>query len=209
MYRCLVYVWGAFESGAGVGETVLAANKEAMAREAYALIAPGDTVYLDVSSLTLALAHEIARGTKPVRVVSNMPAALEVVAANSLVEAVSTGGEFDEVLGGYLGPATQAALARESLARCFMGAGSITMPGGELTTSSDAESQVKRVVLAQASWACLMAGAEKFGEVDGVVYAALSEFDAVVGCNFTPAQRDWCATQGVTVYAATSRGNLA
>jgi DeoR family glycerol-3-phosphate regulon repressor len=173
--------------------------KRIMADKAYGLIEPGERVFLDISSLTLELARRIAAGDKRMVVVSNMPAAIEAVAANSLVEAVSTGGELVEALGGYMGVDAAACVERMRPDRCFLGAGGNDAESGAVATSNEPERVFKRAVLASSARRCLVAGSDKLGAPVAVPYANLREFDTLVSWGLDDAERAWVEDLGVEV----------
>ncbi|MGW8380795.1 DeoR/GlpR family DNA-binding transcription regulator [Streptomyces sp. ODS28] len=91
-----------FESNLDYRLGVHTAEKEAIAREASALVGPGMSVMLDDSTTALALAR-LLPGTGPLTVLTNARRVVDVFAGQEDVRLIALGGEYSHTHDSYLG----------------------------------------------------------------------------------------------------------
>lgn len=161
--------------------------KRAIAERAYALIEPGDTVFLDVSSTNHYLAQLLAAGDTHCQVVSTMIDILQILAANPLVTAVGTGGTVNRELNGFVGVRTVEALGPLRFDRAFIAALGVDAVSGDVLTFDADDGIVKRCALERSREAYLVADAEKFGAWGTYAYGNVRDFTAVITAPATPA----------------------
>lgn len=161
-------------------------QKQAIARKAYELIRPGETLFLDVSTTNLALADLIATGNKQVMVVSNMLNVLHRLADCPTVKVLGTGGLVDAKLNGFSGTIALQMLESFRFDRAFLGAFAVNEDTGEAFTYDPDDGAIKRQALQTSSHAVLVAEERKFGGSSSFCFARLEELDAVVCDNPRP-----------------------
>lgn len=160
-------------------------QKRAIAQKAFALLEPGETVFLDVSTTNLALAEKIAAsataGTN-LTVVTNMVDIIQKLAGCQGVRVVCAGGLLNTDLDAFLGALTLQVLAAFRFDKAFMGALGVNPDSGEVLTYDFEDGAVKRQVIRTASRSILMVDDQKFGASGSYCFANLEDLDAVV-CN--------------------------
>ncbi len=146
-------------------------EKRAIGRAAAALIQPGDTVFLNGGTTTLEVLRHLEQ--PGVRVVTNhLGMALE--AAERDVQLILTGGRYRSPSNSVTGPFATAALRGIHASRAFIGVEGISLRHG-LTTPSEAEAEVARVMIEQtAGEVTVVADHSKLGTVADLAIAPLS-----------------------------------
>jgi DeoR/GlpR family transcriptional regulator of sugar metabolism len=136
--------------------------KERLAEAAYALLSPGETVFLDASSTTYFVARLIARRSLPVRVITNsLPVLHELSNCDQPdTEVVAIGGTFRRLTCSYVGPAAIRAVRDHFADRLLLSVTGIS-PNGVLTEVDVLEAEVKRVMLQQAEHSVLLVDGSK------------------------------------------------
>ena len=121
-----------------------AKEKEAIAREAFGLIADGDTIYLDGGSTVLELAR-LVRVRADVTVVTNsLRAAMELSGHGPRL--ILVGGELRRLSQTVVGVLTRAMLEQLHLDKAFMGTIGLTVEDG-MTTTDPQEAFTKQLVM--------------------------------------------------------------
>jgi DeoR/GlpR family transcriptional regulator of sugar metabolism len=128
--------------------------KARLAEAAFALLAPGETVFLDASSTTYFLARLIGERGLAVRVITNSLPVLQEL-SDSEVEIVGIGGTFRRLTCSYVGPASVRSVCEHFADRMFLSITGLTHQG--VMTDADAlEAEVKRTMLEQAAQSVLL-----------------------------------------------------
>ena len=150
--------------------------KARLARAAFALLAPGETVFLDASSTTYFVARLIAEQGLAVRVITNSLPVLQELSSSDHAdtEVIAIGGTFKRLTCSYVGPAAVRSVRDHFADRYFM---SVTgMAAGVMTDIDVLEAEVKRAMLEQAEHAVLLLDGSK---VDARGRQAVAHVDAV------------------------------
>ncbi|WP_028264411.1 DeoR/GlpR family DNA-binding transcription regulator [Atopobium fossor] len=156
------------------------AEKQAVAAKAYDLIAPGDIIFLDISTTNLELARLLATGHKRCIVVSNMMDSLQVMAENPALTVMCPGGNVSLDLNGFVGTLTIANLKPITFDKSFIGAIGIDLLTGEVSTFEMDDGMVKHTVLENTDQVYLMADSHKFDSRGNYNFASLSEFEGLI-----------------------------
>jgi DeoR/GlpR family transcriptional regulator of sugar metabolism len=128
--------------------------KARLAEAAFALLVPGETVFLDASSTTFFVARLIAERLPGVRVITNsLPVLQELSDAD--VEIVAIGGTFRRLTCSYVGPGSVRAVREHFADRMFLSVTGVT-PEGVMTDADLLEAEVKRAMLEQAEQPALL-----------------------------------------------------
>src|SRR4051794_30659081 len=131
--------------------------KARLAEAAFALLSPGETVFLDASSTTYHVARLIAQRGLAVRVITNSLPVLQELAGSEQADTdvVALGGTFRRLTCSYVGPAA-VRMAREQVAdRLLMSVTGVTRTG-VMTDADVLEADVKRTMLDQAEHSVLL-----------------------------------------------------
>jgi DeoR/GlpR family transcriptional regulator of sugar metabolism len=129
--------------------------KSRLAEAAFALLAPGETLFLDASSTTYFLARLIAERGLAVRVITNSLPVLDELANAAEVEVVATGGTFRRLTCSYVGPGAVRAVRDHFADRLFMSITAVA-PNGVMADADALEAEVKRVMIEQAEQSVLL-----------------------------------------------------
>ena len=136
-------------------------EKIRIARQAYARIREGDTIYLDGGSTILELAR-LLRDRGDITVVTNsLRAATELAASGPRL--ILLGGEFRRRSQTVVGTLTRSLLETIYLDIAFMGTIGVTEEG--LTTTDPNEAYTKQLVMTRAQQVVLLADSTKIGKV--------------------------------------------
>jgi len=127
--------------------------KTRLAERAYALLEPGDTLFLDASSTTYYLARLIAERALKVRVITNSLPALQEL-ADAKAEVVAIGGTFRRLPCSYVGPAAVRSVRDHFADRFFLSVTGIA-DNGSMTDADLLEAEVKRTMLEHAAQSVL------------------------------------------------------
>ena len=128
--------------------------KARLAEAAFALLAPGETVFLDASSTTYFVARLIAERGLGVRVITNSLPVLQEL-SESEARVVAIGGTFRRLTCSYVGPGAVRAVREHFADRLLMSVTGVT-PGGVMTDADVLEAEVKRRMLEQAAQSVLL-----------------------------------------------------
>src|SRR3954452_13368692 len=132
-------------------------EKARLAEAGFALLAPGETVFLDASSTTYHVARLIAERGLAVRVITNsLPVLQELSGSDQAdVEVVAIGGTFRRLTCSYVGPAAVRAVREHFADRLLMSVTGVT-ERGVMTDVDVLEAEVKRAMLEHAERSVLL-----------------------------------------------------
>lgn len=136
--------------------------KQAIARAAMDLIAPGQTVFLDGSSTCLELAKLLAAEGKALTVVANSALVCMELGANSAIVVLGIGGQLDSESLCFVGPASEEWAGSFFVDIAFVSTKAF-VPGEGTFESSLANLRVKRIVAEHAGKLALLVDHTKFG----------------------------------------------
>lgn len=154
-------------------------QKRAIALKAYEQIVDGETIFIDISTTTLALARLLAQGHRRCVVVSNGIDALQELSANEGLTVIGTGGSVNREFNGFLGAATCAMLEPISFDKAFLGALGVDLARGSVSTFDMDDRLVKQTVMRNSAHRFLLTDSSKFGVRGTHRYASPSDFDTV------------------------------
>jgi DeoR/GlpR family transcriptional regulator of sugar metabolism len=122
-----------------------------LAEAAFALLAGGETVFLDSSSTAYFLARRIAGGGRALKVITNSGPVMQALAAceDPNVELYAIGGMLRRITGSYVGPSSVRTIREHFADKLFLSVTGVTA-GGMLTDADELEAAVKLAMLEQA-----------------------------------------------------------
>lgn len=155
------------------------AAKREMAQAARWLIEDGDTVFLDASTSSLALARELERRPpKALTIVTNSPAIVADVRFKH-VHLIVTPGEVDQDVRCITGRWTEEFLSELNLSIAFVGGAALDLEHG-LTTMQRRHSDANGAARAAASRTVALVDSTKFDERALVSIAMLGDLDLLI-----------------------------
>jgi DeoR/GlpR family transcriptional regulator of sugar metabolism len=136
--------------------------KRAIAKWAASQVLPGETVLLDAGT-TVGAMGEFLRDTQRLTVITAGLTALEALADADDVRVECLGGTLRHLSQGFLGPLTEAALARVSFDRAFLGADAVTADRGICEAELE-QTRLKELMIERAGTVYVLAHAAKLGQ---------------------------------------------
>jgi DeoR/GlpR family transcriptional regulator of sugar metabolism len=176
--------------------------KARLAEAAFALMSPGETVFLDASSTTYFVARLIAERGLAVRVITNsLPVLQELsVSEQADVEVVAIGGTFRRLTSSYVGPTAVRAVRDHFADRMCMSVTGVT-PNGVMTDAEPLEAEVKRAMLQQAAETVLLLDDSKLTARGRQAIAPVSHVSLVLVDGLAEADAARLSDIGATVRA--------
>jgi len=182
---------GAVPSTTAAAEMAFALRRQRKVREKQrigqagaALVANGDAIYLDSSSTSLAIAHQI-KDRQYLTVVTNSLAIIQELLDAPHIHVIVIGGTLQRETAAFVGPISQTMLDRVNIQTGFFGAHGITVEQG-LTDVSSEIAAAKRPMLDHCQQAIAVVDASKWGRVGVASFAALTEMDIIITDDTAP-----------------------
>lgn len=155
-------------------------GKRIIAQKALSLIQPGDTVFLDISTINAILAKFLLQSGKRVTVVTNMIEIIEKFATQSNVTLIATGGTFNQFCDGFIGSICIDAISQYRFDLGFLGVVGAN-PYQNSTYSYEAEEGLtKRAIIRASRKAYLLLEEKKFSRDGNYQVLPLSDFAGVI-----------------------------
>ena len=154
------------------------AEKQAIAREAERLILDGETVFLEGSTTVYELARRLLHRNR-LTVITNSPPIVEELQRSQHVSVISTGGELQKDVFYLSGVWAQRALAEIRVDKAVLGVSAID-PSYGISTASQAEAQIKKMILKAARVSIAVADHSKFGNQGFAYVGPITDVDILV-----------------------------
>jgi DeoR family fructose operon transcriptional repressor len=162
------------------------AEKQAIAREAERLILDGETIFLEASTSVLELARRLLRRNR-LNVITNSPPIVDELQRSQHVSVISTGGELQKDIFYLSGVWAQRALSEIRVDKAVLGVRAID-PAYGISTASQAEAQIKKMILKSARVSIALADHSKFGNQGFAYVGPVTDIDILVTDSFTDPQ---------------------
>ena len=162
--------------------TVHTEEKKIIAAKAAALIRPGETLFLDVSTTNVLIAQNLAASGIKVRVVTNMIDILEELVKSPSITPIATGGRMHTSVNGFIGIEAAAAIRSYSFDQGFFGCCGIDATDSDysLTTLGAEDGLTKRAALKASRHKYVLMEHQKFDSNECYKYAKMDDIDAVI-----------------------------
>lgn len=155
-------------------------SKKTIAKKAYDLIEDRETVFLDISSTNIYLAHEIANGSKRITVVTNMIDVVQTFLPINHITVIGIGGVFNNELNGFIGSSTIESISRYKVDRAFIGTCGIDLSDQSIATFLVEDGNTKHAIINASKKRYIMTNSNIFHQ-DGVYkFATLLDIDAII-----------------------------
>jgi DeoR family transcriptional regulator, fructose operon transcriptional repressor len=162
------------------------AEKQAIAREAERLILDGETIFLEASTTVLELARRLLRRNR-LNVITNSPPIVDELQRSQHVSVISTGGELQKDVFYLSGVWAQRALSEIRVDKAVLGVSAID-PAYGISTASQAEAQIKKMILKSARVSIALADHSKFGNQGFAYVGPVTDIDILVTDSLTDPQ---------------------
>src|ERR1700688_2602620 len=162
------------------------AEKQAIAREAARLILYGETVFLEGSTTVYELARRRLHRNR-LSVITNSPPIVDEFQRSQHVSVISTGGELQKDVFYLSGVWAQRALSEIRVDKAVLGVSAIDPEYG-ISTASQAEAQIKKMILTAARVSIALADHSKFGNQGFAYVGPTTDIDILVTDSGTDAQ---------------------
>jgi DeoR/GlpR family transcriptional regulator of sugar metabolism len=154
------------------------AEKQAIAREAERLILDGETVFLEGSTTVFELARRLLHRNR-LTVITNSPPIVDEFQRSQHVSVISTGGELQKDIFYLSGVWAQRALSEIRVDKAVLGVSAID-PAYGISTASQAEAQIKKMILKSARVSIALADHTKFGNQGFAYVGPVTDIDILV-----------------------------
>ncbi|NMM64904.1 DeoR/GlpR transcriptional regulator [Clostridium sp. P21] len=154
--------------------------KEIIAKKAYDLIEDGDTIFLDLSSISYFLTKLIMQNRKKVTLITNMVALSSLFNLDSNMNVIFIGGDYNFLEGGNIGSHS---IEQIKLYRCnksFIGCSGIDLRDGSVSSGISEDAGTKKAIISISKESYLMALNERFS-LDGIFnFSNITDFHGVI-----------------------------
>jgi DeoR family fructose operon transcriptional repressor len=154
------------------------AEKQAIAREAEHLILDGETVFLEGSTSVYELARRLLHRNR-LTVITNSPPIVHEFQRSQHVAVICTGGELQKDVFYLSGVWAQRALSEIRVDKAVLGVSAID-PSYGISTASQAEAQIKKMILKSARVSIALADHSKFGNQGFAYVGPVTDLDILV-----------------------------
>jgi DeoR/GlpR family transcriptional regulator of sugar metabolism len=180
-----------------VRQSLHIAEKNRIAQAAAALVQPGDTIIMDISTSVFQMVLHLQKLTS-LRVVTNcLRTADALTSCSNGIEVVLLGGTIRCETASVVGPFAEDMLANLHADKGFLGTAGLTPERG-LTDVDSREIQVKRAMVKAVDQVNILADSSKFGEQAFLTFAKLEEIDHLFTDDKFPAEYiDVCQAAGL------------
>lgn len=151
------------EVSSSLREKIHTFEKNTIAQIAVELIQEGESIFLDGSTTSLALARRLY-SFSDLTVVTNGLDIINEIRRNANIKLICPGGEFNTIPMCFLGPGTENFLRNINLDKAFISSAGISIKAG-LTEPNPMQASVKRIVIENSSEVILLVDRSKFGKV--------------------------------------------
>jgi len=165
--------------------------KRRLAEEAVALLAPGETVFIDSSTTSYFVVRRILESGAATTIVTNSFPVMELVfnEGRPTVELIGTGGTLRRLTRSFVGPNAVRSVQSHFADRLFFSVKGLTA-GGIMTDADALEAEVKRAMIAQAGEATLLVDRSKLRVRGLSAIASVAEVSSVLAYGFSREETD-------------------
>lgn len=154
--------------------------KSRIASKAYSLIKDKEKIFLDMSSINVLLANNIALGKKSMTVITNMLEIMLILSKANHIKVIGTGGILNKELSGFIGIETINYLKKYRVERSFIGTTGIDILNNYITTFEPEDGQTKKAILQCSKTKYLVMENEKFYQDGNYIFSKLDEIDGII-----------------------------
>ena len=155
-------------------------KKQIVARKAFEMIQPNETVFLDISTTNIMVAELLAQSRKRVTVVTNMIDIMQALAVSPAITAIGTGGIMYRTVNGFMGAAAIEIIRQYSFDRAFIGTCGLDFTDNSITTLGVEDGLTKKAAILSSRHKYLVMEKDKFYFNDSYKFAHFDDIDGVI-----------------------------
>lgn len=173
-------------------------EKEKIGKFAATLIQEGDTIFLDTGTTTLQIAREL-KFRKNVKVVTNSLYVVYELGSTEDIEVILLGGVFRPKSLDLIGPMTEENMVQFHADKAFLGADSINLLDGFMTTDVHT-AKIAKLMAGSSKEVIVTADHTKFNKKSFVRFAPLAKINKIITSRgITSYYRNACKNKGIEV----------
>ena len=154
--------------------------KRKIAQTAFKLINPQDMIFLDISTINIALADLMSKSGNEYKVVTNMIDVIEILALNPKVELLCVGGRINKSRDGFCGGVAYEYVSRLKPDVAFIGAVGIDVKENSASTYNIDEGITKSKVIEVSKRAYIIAQMRKFSTDGNYNFTKLDTLNGII-----------------------------
>lgn len=154
--------------------------KRKIAAAAFKLIEPSDMIYLDVSTINIALAELIVKSDSAFKVVTNMIDVLTLLSRNPKVDLIFVGGKINRSRDGFCDGLSTEMISRLKPDLAFIGVVGVDVKDNSVSTYQIEDGISKSKVIGVSKKSYIVAEARKFSTDGNYTFAHVDDFDGVI-----------------------------
>lgn len=155
-------------------------EKIRIARTALQLIQNGDLIFLDISTISIELARQLAASGRTVTVVTNMIDVMLQLIRVSSIKTIFIGGTFSCGYEGFVGCLANEQLVPYHFDLAFLGTVGVNVMDSSVLTYMPEDGETKKLVIQHSRSAWLMMEATKFYNDGTYQYASLHQIHGII-----------------------------
>ncbi|WP_196592738.1 DeoR/GlpR family DNA-binding transcription regulator [Pectinatus sottacetonis] len=155
-------------------------QKQIIAQKALSLINEGEVIFLDISTINIELAKLIFMAGLKVTVITNMIAVMSIAVEKKAKDFIFIGGVLDSGSDGFIGTTANDIIKKFQFDAAFMGAVGIDIYKNAVYTYKAEDGYTKKTAVEAAGRRYILAESEKFSRSGNFIYAAVTDFNAIV-----------------------------
>lgn len=154
--------------------------KRKIAAAAFKMIKAGDMIFLDISTINIALAELIAKSDGECKVVTNMIDVLMILALNPKVDVIFIGGKLNRSRDGFCDGLASETISRLKPDLAFVGVVGVDVKENAVSTYQIEDGICKARVMSSSKKNYIVAEARKFSTDGNYTFARVDEFDGLI-----------------------------
>ena len=155
-------------------------EKKKIAQIAFKLIQPGDMIFLDVSTINIALADLMTKSGNEFKIVTNMVDVISILANNPKIDLICLGGRINKSRDGFCGGMAYEYVSRIKPDISFIGAVGVDVKENSVSTYNIDEGITKTKVISVSKKAYIVAQMRKFSTDGNYNFATLDSLSGVI-----------------------------
>lgn len=155
-------------------------KRELIAQKLMNTLKDGDTIFLDISSTNYIFAQNIARSTKKILVITNMPNISTFFLENSYQDLILVGGTYSKRIGGVIGIEAINSINNYRIDKAYIGSCGVNFETLRVTNFDLEDGNTKKAIIKASNELYLLAETDKFGIEGFYSFANLVDFHFMV-----------------------------
>ena len=154
--------------------------KRKIAAAAFKLISPRDMIFLDISTINIALADLLIKSNNEYKVVTNMIDVMTILTLNPKIDVISIGGHINRSRDGFCGGMSYEYVSRLKPDISFIGAVGVDVKENSVSTYNIDEGITKAKVIQVSKRAYIVAQASKFSTDGNYNFSTLDSIAGII-----------------------------